>query len=70
MEGFGLEGTLKITQFQPPCHGQGHIPPDQGALSPIQAGPEPCQGVGSQSFSAQRGPGPHHPHGEGFLSYI
>lgn len=31
MEQFGLEGTLKIIQFQPPCHGQGHLPLDQAA---------------------------------------
>ncbi|CAN0052273.1 unnamed protein product [Bubo scandiacus] len=26
---FGLEETLKIIWFQPPCHGQGHLPLDQ-----------------------------------------
>jgi len=29
IEWFGLEGTLKIIWFQPPCHEQGHLPPDQ-----------------------------------------
>jgi len=30
-----LEGTLQIT-FHPPCHGQGHLPLDQVAQSPVQ----------------------------------
>jgi len=25
IERFGLEGTLKIIWFQPPCHEQGHL---------------------------------------------
>ena len=29
-EWFGLERTLKIIWFQPPCQEQGHLPPDQG----------------------------------------
>jgi len=29
-----LEGTLQITLFQPSCHGQGHLSPDQAAQSP------------------------------------
>jgi len=69
-EWFGLAGTLKITQFQPPCHEQGPLPPAQGAQSSILPGLEPCQGGGSHSFSGQPGPGPHHPHGEGFLPNI
>jgi len=40
IEWFGLEGTLKIILFQPPCHGQGPLPPDQGAQSPVQTGLE------------------------------
>ena len=70
VEWFGLEGTLKIIWFQPPCHEQGHLPPDQVAQSSIQPGLEHCQGGGSHSFSGQPGPGPHHPHGEEFLPYI
>ena len=31
IEWFGLEGTLKIIWFQPPCHEQGHLPLDQVA---------------------------------------
>jgi len=31
IEEFGLKGTLKITYFQPRCHGQGHLPLDQFA---------------------------------------
>jgi len=41
-ERFGLEGTLKIIQFQPPCRGQGHLPLGQVAQSPIQPGLEHC----------------------------
>ena len=44
IEWFGLEGTLKTTWFQPPCHEQGHLPPAQVAQSSIQPGLEPCQG--------------------------
>ena len=69
-EWFGLEGTLKIVWFQPPCHEQGHLPPAQGAQSSIQPGLERCQGGGSHSFSGQPGPGFHHPHGEEFLPNI
>ena len=38
VEWFGLGGTLKIIQFQTPCHGQGHLPLDQVAQSPVQPG--------------------------------
>jgi len=51
----------------PSCHGQGPLPPAQGAPSPVQPGLEPCQGGGSHSSSGQPGPGPRHPHGEEFL---
>ena len=34
----GLEGTLKIIRFHPPCHGQGHVPLEQDDQSPMQAG--------------------------------
>jgi len=70
IEWFGLEGTLQIISFQPPCHGQGHLLPDQAAQTPVQPGLERCQGGGSHSFSGQPGPGPHHPHGEDFLSHV
>ena len=60
IEWFGLEGTLKITWFPPPCHGQGHLPPDQAAQSPVPPGLELCQGGGSHSFSGQPVPVPHH----------
>jgi len=46
IEWFGLEGTLKIILFLPPCHGQGHIPLDQVAQSPIQPSLEHFQGGG------------------------
>ena len=64
IEWFGLEGTLKIISFHPPCHGQGHLPPDQVAQSPIRPGLEHCQGGGSHSFSGQPIPVPHLPHSE------
>ena len=67
---FGLEGTLKIIWFQPPCHEQGNLPPDQVAQSSIQPGLEHCQGGGSHSFSGQPVPVPHHPHSKEFLLYI
>jgi len=56
-----LEGTLKIIWFQPPCHEQGHLPPDQVAQSSIQPGLEHCQAGGSHSFSGQPVPVFHHP---------
>jgi len=51
IEGFGLEGTLKIIWFQPPWRGQRHLPLDQVAQSPIQPGLEQCQGGGIHSVS-------------------
>jgi len=65
IEWFGLEGTLNL-----PYHGQGHLPPDHIAQSPVQLGLEPCQGGGSHSFSGQPGPGPHHPQGREFLPCV
>ena len=66
----GLEGTLKPIWFQPPCHEQGHLPPDQVAQSSIQPGLEHCKGGGSHSFSGQPVPVFHNPHGEEFLPSI
>ncbi|KAJ7425800.1 hypothetical protein WISP_20109 [Willisornis vidua] len=37
-ERVGVEGTLQITQFQTPCHGQGHLPLDHVAESTIESG--------------------------------
>jgi len=70
IEWFGLEGTWKTTQFQPPCRGQGPLPPAQAAPSPVQPGLGPWQGGGSDSFSGQPGPGPHDPHSEEFPPYV
>jgi len=70
VEWFGLEGTLKIIWFQPPCHEQGHLPLDRAAQSSIQPGLGHCQGGGSHSFSGQPVPVFHHPHGEEFLPDI
>uniref|UniRef100_A0A8C3PLQ6 Uncharacterized protein n=1 Tax=Calidris pygmaea TaxID=425635 RepID=A0A8C3PLQ6_9CHAR len=70
IEWFGLEGTLKIIEFQTPCHGQGHLPLDQVAQSPIQPGLEHLQGWGSHNFSGQPVPVSHHPHSKEFLPNI
>lgn len=40
LEWFGLEGTLSITQFQPPCLGQGDLPLAQVVQTPIHPGLE------------------------------
>ena len=69
-EWFGLEGTLKILQFQPPCRGQGHLPLDQVAQSPMQHDLEHFQGGGIHSFSGQPVPVSHHPHSKKLLLYI
>ncbi|KAK4827484.1 hypothetical protein QYF61_018784 [Mycteria americana] len=58
IEWFGLEGTLKIISFQRPCHGQGRLPLDQVAQSPIQPGLEHFQGWGIHSFPGQPVPAP------------
>ena len=46
IEWFWLEGTLKIILFQPPCHGQGPLPPHQGTPSPVQTWPWTLPGRG------------------------
>jgi len=69
-ESFGLEGTLKIILFQAPCHGQGHLPLDQVAQSPMQPGLEHFQGGGIHSSSGQPVPVPHHPHRKEILPYV
>jgi len=40
----GWKGPLNISSFQPPGHGQGHLPLDQAAQSPTQPGLEHFQG--------------------------
>ena len=70
MEQFGLEGTLKLIYLQTPCHGQGHLPLDHVAQSPIQPGLEHCQGGDIHIFSGQPLPVPHHPHTKEFLPYV
>lgn len=44
-ESFGLEGTLMLVSFQH-CHGQGHLPLDQGVPNPTQPDLEQFQGWG------------------------
>ena len=67
--GLGWEGPSKVIWFQLPCHGQGHLPLDQGAQSPGQPGLEHCQGGGSHNLSGQPVPGPHHPQSEEFTLF-
>ena len=55
---------LKAHPVSTPCHGQGHLPPDQVAPSPVQPSPEHCQGWGIYHFSGHPVPAPHHPHRE------
>ena len=62
-----LEGTLKITQFQPLCYRQGHLLLDQVAQSPIQPGLESLQGGAIHSLSGQPIPASHHLHSKEFL---
>ena len=70
IEWFGLEGTLKITWIQPPCHEQGHLPLDQVAQSPIQPGLQHFQGGGIHSFSGQHLSVPYNTHSKKFLPYV
>jgi len=44
-----------------PCHGRGHLQPDQGAQSPVPPGLEWFQGWGISHLSGQPEPGSHHP---------
>jgi len=46
-----LEETLKIIWFQPPCHRQGHLPPDQVDHSPVQPGLEHFSREGAATAS-------------------
>ena len=48
-----VEGTLKLTQFQPLYSGQEHLPLGQAAQGPIYPGPECLQGWGTQISSGQ-----------------
>lgn len=57
---------LKDHLFPTPCHGQGHLPPDQFAQSPIQPGFEYLQGWGIHNLFKQPVPVPHNPHSEEF----
>jgi len=62
VERFGSEESCNRHLVQPPCHGQGHLPLDQVAQSPIQPGLEHCQGGGIHNFSGQPVPVSHHTH--------
>lgn len=57
---------LKDHLFPTPCHGQGHLPPDQFAQRPIQPGFEHLQGWGIHNLFKQPVPVPHNPHSEEF----
>ncbi|KAK4821804.1 hypothetical protein QYF61_003833 [Mycteria americana] len=52
---------LKDHLVPTPCHGQGQLPLDQVAQSPMQPGLEHFQGWGIHNFSGQSVPVPHHP---------
>jgi len=54
--GLGWKGPYSSSRSKP-CHGQGHLPPAQGAPSPVQPGLGHC----IHSFSGQPVPGLHHP---------
>jgi len=47
----GLEGILKTFQFQPHCHGQGHLPPAQADQGSIQPSLDRLQGWDIHSLS-------------------
>ncbi|KAM4790430.1 uncharacterized protein ACIQIH_003598 isoform 1-T1 [Cyanocitta cristata] len=55
-EWFGFEGTLRIIEFQPPYHGQGHLPLHQIAQSPIQPDLQHFQEWSIPNFSEQCAP--------------
>jgi len=59
----GLKRTIMIIEFQPPCHVQGHQPPDQAAQSHIQPGLECLHGWGIHNLLGQLVPMCHHPLG-------
>ena len=59
-----------ITEFQPPCYGQGRQPPDQAAQSHIQPGLECLQGWGIHNLPGQPVPVCHHPLCEKLLPNI
>jgi len=49
-----LKRSTMIMEFQPPCYGQGHQPPDQAAQSHIQPGFECLQGWGIHNLLGQQ----------------
>lgn len=61
---------LKDHLISTPCHGQGHLTPDQVAQNCIQRGLEHCQGWGTHNFSGQFVPVPDHPLSKELLSNI
>jgi len=65
----GWKGPYRPSSSKAPCHGQGHLPLDQVAQSPIQPGLEHSQEGGIHIFSGQPVPVPHHPQSKEFLSY-
>lgn len=65
IEWFELEGTLKF--IHPPCHGHGHLLPDQVAQSPIlEYSPEGR----IHNYFGQPVPAPCHSHSNEFLQYV
>jgi len=70
IECFGLEETIKGHLVQPPCNGQGHLPLDQVAQSPVQPNLECFYEWGNYHLSGQPVPVFHHPHCKKSLSDI
>jgi len=62
--------NLKNHPIPTPCGGQGHLPLDQIAQSPIQPGFERLQEGSIPNFDRQAILGPHHSHSEEFLPNI
>uniref|UniRef100_A0A8B9IWX2 RPA1 related single stranded DNA binding protein, X-linked n=1 Tax=Amazona collaria TaxID=241587 RepID=A0A8B9IWX2_9PSIT len=52
----------ETSEFQPPCHGQGHLPLNHATQGSVQPGLEHCQGWSIHKFPGQPIPVPHHPH--------
>jgi len=66
----GLEGTLKIIQFQSTAMGTAVAHQLRLPMAPSNLAFHHIQGWDAHSFSGQPVPGPHHPTSKGFPSNI
>jgi len=66
----GVKRKLKHHLVPSPCHGQGHLPPDQVAQSPLQPGLDHLHGWSIHSFCGQPVPVPHHRLSKEFIPNI